>query len=437
MPRFYLLMIVLILSLSLRAQSLYFPPNGGTTWDTLSPASQGYCSPRVDSLYNFLAAQNTKAFILLQDGKIVLEKYFGTHTATTPWQWASAGKTITAFMTGMAQQEGFLSIADTTSTYLGQGWTDCTPAREANITIRHQLCMTTGLDDGVTDPFCTLDTCLVYKADPDTRWAYHNGPYTLLDGVIESATGQSLNTYTTQKLKTPTGMTGTFVSVDYNNVFFSNARSMARFGLLMLNKGNWNGNQIMTDTAYFNQLANTSQSINLSYGYLWWLNGKQSHRLPGPQIAFPGSICPKAPADTYMAMGKDGQFLNVTPSRNMVWMRMGDAPDNLPVPYLLNDQIWDYINRLTCTPTDLAQNEVLSGGVQLFPNPAQDIVRIKAEKLISKVELFNAQGQLITTERPTTNEMELSIQDLPRGFYFVHLSFIDGKTAIGKLVVGN
>ena len=49
---------------------------------------------------------------------------------------------------------------------------------------------------------------------------------------------------------------------------------MARFGLLILNKGNWDGNQIMTDTNYFNQMLNSSQSLNESYGYLWWLNGK-------------------------------------------------------------------------------------------------------------------------------------------------------------------
>jgi CubicO group peptidase (beta-lactamase class C family) len=153
-----------------------------------------------------------------------LEKYFGTHTATTPWQWASAGKTITSFMTGIAQQEGYLSISDTTSNYLGQGWTICTPQQEEKITIRNQLTMTSGLNDDVPDHYCTLDTCLIYQADAGTRWAYHNGPYTLLDSVIEVATGQTLNSYTTQKLKNPTGMTGAFFPVGYNNVFFSNAR---------------------------------------------------------------------------------------------------------------------------------------------------------------------------------------------------------------------
>lgn len=100
------------------AQSLYFPPLTGNTWDTISPQSLSWCQPKIDSLYAFLDTNNTKAFILLKDGKIVLEKYFGTYTQATPWQWASAGKTITSFMVGMAQQEGYLSISDTTSEYL-------------------------------------------------------------------------------------------------------------------------------------------------------------------------------------------------------------------------------------------------------------------------------------------------------------------------------
>ena len=136
MRPFFILITAFILLQPLNAQSLYFPPATGSTWDTISPKTLGYCQTNIDRLYEFLEANNTRAFILLKNGKIVLEKYFGTHTQLTPWQWASAGKTITAFMVGMAQQEGYLSIDDTTSTYLGKGWTDCTPKQEEKITIK-------------------------------------------------------------------------------------------------------------------------------------------------------------------------------------------------------------------------------------------------------------------------------------------------------------
>ena len=403
------------------AQNLYFPPTTGNVWDTTSPSTLGYCQPKIDSLYNFLEQNNSKAFILLKDGKIVLEKYFGTHTATTPWQWASAGKTITAFMTGIAQQEGFLSITDTTSSYLGQGWTNCTPQQEERITIWNQLTMTSGLDDGVPDHYCTLDTCLNYLADPGTRWAYHNGPYTLLDGVIENATGLTLNNYTTQKLKNPTGMTGAFFSVGYNNVFFSTARSMARFGSLILNKGNWNGNQIMTDTAYFNDMVNTSQNLNKSYGYLWWLNGKQSFMVPSLQTVFPAFMCPNAPADMISAIGSGGQFLNVVPSQNLVWLRMGDEPSNSNVPFLLNDDIWQYVNDLVCS-TSSVEEEYFEPEIQFYPNPANEQLTVSVTGgSLGNVILYDQLGVKIKEINSNESSTTFTISGLADGVYFIKI----------------
>ncbi len=411
----------------LQAQSIYFPPTTGTTWDTISPVSLGYCPENIDSLYNFLDVNNTKAFILLQDGKIVLEKYFGTHTATTPWQWASAGKTITAFMVGMAQQEGYLNIQDTTSQYLGNGWTDCTSAQEERITIRNQLTMTSGLDDGVPDHYCTLDTCLVYKADAGTRWAYHNGPYTLLDSVISVATGQSLNQYTTQKLKTPTGMTGSFVKVGYNNVYFSTARSMARFGLLMLNKGKWNTTPVMTDTTYFNELITPSQFLNLSYGYLWWLNGQSSFMVPTSQIVFPGMFSVNAPADMVAAIGSGGQFLNVIRSQNRVWLRMGDDPGNSAVPFLLNDDIWEYINRLPCTVSSDKELNTQASVVKMYPNPGKTDLYYQVARGLKRVGIMNVQGQEVASDWNNSEIGSLDVSGLVSGVYCVQFYFQDGQ----------
>ena len=425
--------ISIFTSVQLIAQ-LYFPPTAGNTWETTTPQSLGYCQSNIDALYNFLDINNTKAFILLKDGKIVLEKYFGTHTSATPWQWASAGKTVTSFMVGIAQQEGYLSISDTSSDYLGKGWTSCTPQQEEKITIRHQLTMTSGLDDGVPDAYCTLNSCLLYKDDPGNRWAYHNGPYTLLDKVIEQATGQTLNTYTTQKLKLATGMTGSFFPVGYNNVFFSNARSMARFGLLILNKGNWNGTPIMTDSKYFNDMVNTSQQLNKSYGYLWWLNGKQSFMVPTSQIVFPGYFCPNAPADMISAIGSGGQFLNVVPSQNLVWLRMGDDPGTSAVPFMLNNDIWKYVNELNCSSSGLLEEDKASASIELYPNPSIDQITIAFKtEILGKVLLFNPVGEKVYEGVFDGNAASLDVSSYPNGLYLVSLPET-GKTL--RLVKG-
>ncbi|MFD2891548.1 hypothetical protein ACFS5J_05915 [Flavobacterium chuncheonense] len=54
--------------------------------------------------------KNTKSFIVLHNGRIVIEAYFNKRTAITPWYWASAGKTFTASLTDIAEQEGYLNI---------------------------------------------------------------------------------------------------------------------------------------------------------------------------------------------------------------------------------------------------------------------------------------------------------------------------------------
>ena len=306
----------------------YIPPINTTAWETVSPATLQWGEKELSNLYTYLQQKNTKAFIILKNGRIAAEKYFGTFTVDSNWYWASAGKTATALLVGIAQAEGKLKLDDKTSQYLGNGWTALPLQKENNITIRHQLTMTTGLDDEIGESDCTLPTCLEYKADAGTRWAYHNAPYTLLEKVVEKATGTSYNNYFGQKVKDKIGMNGLWIKNGYNNVYFSNARSMARFGLLLLNSGTWDKTPILTDETFLNQQINSSQNINPAYGYLTWLNGKTGYRLPQSQFTFNGSLIPNAPPDTYAALGKNDQKIYVVPSQNLVVIRMGESAGN-------------------------------------------------------------------------------------------------------------
>jgi CubicO group peptidase (beta-lactamase class C family) len=238
----------------------YFPPLTGSTWETMDPSELGWCQDSIQNLYDWLEATDSKAFIVLKDGKIVLEKYFGTFTTDSIHVWNSAGKTLTAYAVGIAQKENLLSINDPSALYMGSGWSSLTPTQENAITIRHHLTMTTGLDDGVSFD-CTDPSCLTYLANPGTRWAYHNAPYTLLDSVIESSTGQSLNSYVYQKIGLKIGMNGVFVPNGYNNVFVSKPRSFARFGLLLSQDGFWGTTPVLDDITYLNEMRNSSQTI--------------------------------------------------------------------------------------------------------------------------------------------------------------------------------
>ena len=321
--------------------TMYFPPVTGTEWQTTTVASLGWNETALNDCYTYLQSKGTKAFIILKNGKIVSERYFGTFTVDSLWYWASAGKTLTAMIVGIAQQEGKININNKTSQYLGTGWTSAPLAKENLITVRHQLTMTTGLDDGVPDNDCTTPSCMQYKADAGTRWAYHNAPYTILDKVVENATGMTYNGYFQQKIRDVIGMNGAWVPSGSNNVYYSNPRSMARYGLLLLNKGKWNTTTVLSDTNYFNSQINTSQSLNPSYGYLTWLNGKSNYMLPTVQAVFPGMLTPNAPADMYAALGKNDQKIYVVPSQGVVVIRMGESAGNVQLALSsFDNELW-------------------------------------------------------------------------------------------------
>lgn len=325
---------------------LYFPPLGTAVWETVSPAELGWDTSAEQPLYDFLDSYQTKAFLILQDGKIAEEMYFGSFTKDSLWYWASAGKTLTSYMVGIAQEQGFLNIGDKTSDYLGGGWTSAPADKEAYITILNQLTMTSGLNDTAFD--CTTPGCLEYLADAGTRWAYHNGPYTLLQDVVSAAAGTGYTAYFNAQLKNKIGMNGAWLSTNgLNSVYFSTARSMARFGLLALNEGIWDETPVLGDEGYLSALRNSSQDLNPSYGYLWWLNGKDEVMAPGLQISFPGPLIPEAPADIYAGLGKNDQKLYVVPGRRMVVVRMGeDSGENTLGPSSFDNTLWEKINAL-------------------------------------------------------------------------------------------
>lgn len=326
------------------AENLYFPPLNSAKWETIPMTELKWNEVTSQALYTFLEEKNTKAFIVLKNGRIVVEWYGTDFTQDSPWYWASAGKTLTSFTTGIAQEEGFLALTDKSSDYLGEGWTSLTTEKEGLITVWNQLSMTTGMDDTQGD--CKTPDCLTYIADAGTRWSYHNAPYTLLQDVITNASNTDFPIYFNSKLRDRIGMTGQWLSTnESNNVYWSTARSMARFGLLNLNDGVWDKTAILGDTRFLEGMKNTSQPLNESYGYLWWLNGKESAMIPQSQVIFETTLMPNAPEDLYAGLGKNDQKLYIVPSQNLVIVRMGEATGVATLgPSSFDNELWELIN---------------------------------------------------------------------------------------------
>lgn len=417
-----------------QTSALYFPPITGTTWATTAPASLGWCQTPLDSLIAFAGRKGSKSLLILKDGRMVVEHYYGTYTADSAHYWASAGKSLTGTLVGLAQQDGILSINDSTSKYLGR-WTSATRAQQRQILIRHQLTMTTGLDDTPPAPCdneSTTPGCLLYLTTPATRWAYHTGAYRNLQDVLVQASGATnMTTYTSQRLGTRIGMTGLWA----NDVFYSKARSMARFGLFILARGAWNGTQIMTDTAYFRRMTTPSQTINRSYGYLWWINGQSSYRLPTSQINFPGSVIPSAPADMIAALGKNDQKVYVVPSLGLVVVRQGNSAgaSRLAASSFDND-LWAKIMAIFCRPSASAA-AAEAAGFLAFPNPATETLTLRQPaQTAASVRLLDALGREVLRQPAVVAETSVSVAALVPGLYTAQWLDAAGRVLMSRKV---
>lgn len=324
--------------------SMFFPSGSGTEWETKTISELGWNQNAIQPLKDFLIQKNTKSFMILVNGRIAVEEYFNGHSASTEWEWNSAGKTLVGTITGIAQQESLLSINNRVSSYIGTEWTNMPLEKENLITVRHLLTMTSGIDDSKQ---LVVKQNLTYIADAGTRWAYGNVFQKLTD-VVASASNKEFETYFNEKLKNRIGMDGYWNFGTIFTIYHSTTRSMARFGLLALNKGKWNNEQIV-DESFFTQATGSSQDINPSYGYFWWLNGKQKYMLPGGQDIYNGPLVPNAPADMYAAMGAADQRIYIIPGKKMVVVRMGEASDPANPDFAVSgfdNDLWEKINAL-------------------------------------------------------------------------------------------
>ncbi|PNQ73648.1 serine hydrolase [Hanstruepera neustonica] len=321
--------------------TVYFPPVNSNTWVTTDPTELNWNENELSNLMTFLEEKNTKSFIMLYNGKIAVGWYMNGHSESSPWYWASAGKTLTTALAAIAQDNGTININNKVSDYLGTAWTSAPLEKENLITCKNLLSMDSGLDDSLGDDVSPEN--LQYIADAGTRWAYHN-VYVKMQDVISQASGQTWPNYFNTNLRDVIGMSGNWIPLNDLSVYWSNTRSMARFGLLILANGQWEETQIIPET-FLNDATNTSQDINEAYGYLWWLNGKSSFHLPQSQFEFPGELIPNAPNDMFAALGKNDQKIYVVPSKNLVVIRMGEAADdeNFALSTFDND-LWERIN---------------------------------------------------------------------------------------------
>ncbi|MBK6688491.1 MAG: serine hydrolase [Deltaproteobacteria bacterium] len=290
--------------------TLYFPPTTGDTWETLDPVTAGWDLTKLEAALTFAESKDSTAVIILQHGRIVTERYWQGWELHQSEAIFSASKSVTAILIGMLLEDGALTLDDPVSLHLGAGWTSAPADKEALITVRHLLTMTSGLTEG-----------LAYEVDAGTKWYYNTSAYHELFGVIDAAAGMSRDDFAQTRLHDPIGMQDAAWRPQRLN---ASARDMARFGLLILANGVWDGAPILTHPTFLAEATQPSQNLNPSYGYLWWLNGQSGFVLPGPDSTLEaGPLMPDGPSDLVAALGAGDKKIYVVPSRGLVVARHG------------------------------------------------------------------------------------------------------------------
>lgn len=324
-------------------------PVPGAEWEVADPASLGFDPAELDELSAAAEASGSNCLVVVKDGKIVEEDYYGDKTAESVQEVFSATKSYSSTLVGIAQDEGLLDIDDPASDYIEE-WKG-TPSE--TVTIRNLLANDSGRYYEFENDYFKMAAAAPDKTQfsidltqpdpPGTVWNYNNSAIQTLDRVLTKATGMSPADYAQEKLLGPLGMTDSHMTKDPagNTLTFmglqSTCRDMARFGVLMLNKGNWDGEQLVSEAWVDDATGQASQELNGSYGYLWWLNrmGVQagSDQATGGAGGAgadkePTQMVPGAADDIYWALGAGGQYIAVHPSSGIVAVRL--APTRPP-----------------------------------------------------------------------------------------------------------
>lgn len=317
------------------AEQLYFPPAGGT-WATVDPASAGWDAGRLEAAAQLALQRASRTFIVLHNGRIMLERYAGADASSTR-DIASAQKSITSLLVGIAVARKIIDPAATVTAVLGAGWSKADAASEAKITVAQLLSMTSG-----------LDLSLGYAAPAGSAWLYNNDAYYRVKMVLEKKTGKDIATLSATWLFAPIGATqstwGVRPGADSTGLPITglamSARDMARVGLLVQAGGAWSGAPVVP-AAYLDVALDSSQALNPSYGLLFWLNGKSFALSPGG-VRVEGPLVPSAPKDLVAALGANDQKIYVVPSEGLVVVRQGGRATDVDVQALsgFDEELW-------------------------------------------------------------------------------------------------
>ncbi len=298
---------------------------------------------------------DTRALLVAAGGRIVLERYaagFGRESRFRSWSMA---KSVTQCLTGILVREGHLTLDAPAPV---PDWQRAGDPR-AQLTLRHILNMTTGLDnaDGGDDgdsfaaqllfgerakDSAAFATRVDLAHEPGTHWDYSTGTSQILSGIVGRSVGggrEGVRAFAERELAAPLGIRSLVLEFDAaetmlgGSYVWASARDWARLGLLYLRDGRWDGRRILPEGWVDFTRTPAPAANNGSYGAHVWITAQ-----PGPE-QWP-TLAPGIEA--FQMNGNAGQFVVMVPDRDLVIVRLGEM--HVSTWPELNAQLAELIN---------------------------------------------------------------------------------------------
>ncbi len=272
--------------------------------------------------------KRTRSVLILHKDHLIIEKYadgFNKDSKILGW---SMTKSLTATYFGILQHQGKINLNNPAP--IEEGKND----ERSKITIHNLIQMNSGLEwEERYDKICDATKMLFNSKDmgkvqlekplfgkPNQSWNYSSGTSNLLSKILRKQFKNQqeyldfwyaslIDKIGMYSMVVETDMTGNYVGSSYA---WATTRDWAKFGLLYLNNGNWNGEQIF-DPTWTKYVSTPTPTSDGRYGGHFWLNSSGKY--------------PDAPRDMYYASGFQGQKIFIIPSKDLVIVRMGLTDD--------------------------------------------------------------------------------------------------------------
>jgi CubicO group peptidase (beta-lactamase class C family) len=283
----------------------------------------------------------TRAVLIVHNGRIIAERYAPGITKDTPLLSWSIAKSFTNAIIGILVRQNKIAIKAPAAV---PEWQTAEDSRHS-ITLDQLLRMSSGLqwvEAYAERPISDVNIMLFLKPDmgayaavkplavkPDTLWCYSSGTTNIICRLIREKIGsrEAYWDFPRRELFNKLGMksaiwgtdaTGTFVGSSY---LYATARDYARFGMLYINDGVWQGERILPEGWVAYSITPTPAAPKGEYGAHFWLNrGGDSKAI--------SRLYPQLPADAFFARGYQGQIIAIIPSRKLVVVRLGMTYDD-------------------------------------------------------------------------------------------------------------